>query len=323
MKTGTLQGTGTHLFPVPLNSAEASYLGDVSAEPFSPRQPRLASEAYCGHGSLVGYRPDDSTVVIIPVPCKSWNCPHCGPRKRAYYIDLLSRGDPQREMTLTCPVGLFTSPQSTAVDMKEAFVKLVKQIRKIFKKFEYALVWELTQKGVPHAHVLFRGTYIPQKWLSIKWQSLGFGRVVDIRSVRKGEARAAHACKYLGKATGQTAYELAPLHIVQISQNYVLRPTDDPAVSQVTSYEWSFTPLDPGEVAEIYCRSQNFAHIQQRPAGGYDICLIPNAPDDPLNCVHSPAFSLQLERTPWRLSRPWLLSEEFQNVSAERTHSHL
>lgn len=114
--------------------------------------------------------------------------------------------------------------------MKRAWSKLVSQIRHTFGPFEYALVWELTHRGIPHCHVLTRGSYIPKRWLSARWTALGFGPVTWITSVKTSRLHAAHACKYLAKATGQTAIELAPLRTIQVSTNYLPKPPDETAV---------------------------------------------------------------------------------------------
>src|SRR5262249_21720120 len=43
-------------------------------------------------------------------------------------------------------------------------------------------VLEFQADGVAHLHVLL-GRFIPQKWLSLAWQSIGGGKIVDIRFV--------------------------------------------------------------------------------------------------------------------------------------------
>jgi hypothetical protein len=46
----------------------------------------------------------------------------------------------------------------------------------------FIAVLEFHKSGIAHLHVLF-GVYIPQAWLSEAWQSIGGGRIVDIRHV--------------------------------------------------------------------------------------------------------------------------------------------
>ena len=203
---------------------------------------RLHSQHYCGHGTIIGHNATNTEILLIPVTCKSWDCPKCGPRKRAMWIARLARGHPQREITLTAPPLPNATPREHAAILKIALNKLLKALRKRDSTFEYALVWELTKKGVPHVHLLQRGTYIPQAWLAKQWSNAGGGDIVWIASVRGESLHAAHACKYLGKATGQTARDLAPLRIIQVSRHYVLPEPDPHPTPQTHDFEWTYSP---------------------------------------------------------------------------------
>jgi hypothetical protein len=63
------------------------------------------------------------------------------------------------------------------------------------KSLPFVGVLEFQQNGNAHLHVLL-GQYIPQKWLSKAWQSIGGGRHVDIRYVDVHRV-AAYLSKYL------------------------------------------------------------------------------------------------------------------------------
>jgi hypothetical protein len=54
-------------------------------------------------------------------------------------------------------------------------------------KVEYAAFVELTKRGMPHLHVVFRGPYVDYRVWSGLASASGFGPVVDIRAVRGGE----------------------------------------------------------------------------------------------------------------------------------------
>ncbi len=215
-----------------------------------PRLPRyrVESERYCGQGAVLGMSPDTSQGILIPIRCKSWTCPRCADIKRLNVILRLAAGKPEREMTLTTPADPNMTPIEIAKRMKLAFPKLVAQIRKEFGSFEYALVWELTKAGTPHAHVLTRGSYIPQRWLSARWHALGEGANVDIRAVKNHRKHAAHLCKYLGKDVGQTALHLAPLRIIQFSRGYDLTPDEPDKTSQYADWVWNFITYTPPEI---------------------------------------------------------------------------
>lgn len=120
-------------------------------------------------------------------------------RKSRFYHRCFSgmdRGGPFRFVTLT------SSPKSPQ-DIHRSFVKLKLRIRRRGQPFEYICVKEFTKKGRPHLHLIFRGTYLQQAWLSHQWQQCHRARVVDIRKVKgSGGAnpRMAHElAKYLAK----------------------------------------------------------------------------------------------------------------------------
>jgi hypothetical protein len=54
--------------------------------------------------------------------------------------------------------------------------------RKFGESLPFIAVLEFTKNGVAHLHVLF-GRYIRQDWLSDAWESIGGGKIVDIRFV--------------------------------------------------------------------------------------------------------------------------------------------
>ncbi len=254
---------------------------------------RIYSLKKCCTSSVVGSSPDRSHVVIVPVRCKAWECPTCGPLKRFVWIRKLISGNPTREMTLTMPAQNCHDPVSAVIFLKEKFRCLVAKIRRNFGAFEYALVWELTHRGVPHAHVLFRGTYIPQKWLANAWKKLGAGYIVDIRSLKSVPARAIHATKYLAKETGQTARMIAPLRIVQLSKGYL--PADDPdeKKTKYPDHTWVHSGIHPKETVEAFMDNPRYRRVQEHPNGTWEIWLEPlevpeNIQEDPEKWVNCP-----------------------------------
>ncbi|MBA7547186.1 hypothetical protein ES705_39592 [subsurface metagenome] len=221
--------------------------------------------------------------VIVPLRCKSWSCPHCAPRKRHAWINRFAAGEPEREMTLTTRADPSLTPVEIATRMKGHWVKFVAEIRKVFGPFEYALVWELTKAGTPHCHVLTRGSYIPQRWLSSHWHALGEGENVDIRSVKKTRAHAAHLCKYLGKDTGQTALHLTGLRIIQVSNGYDL-PSREPSPSvKYEDYVWSFIGMRPPQVLKELENSSVKFRATPTPEDGYELTL--ENPDHTIDMV--------------------------------------
>ncbi len=228
---------------------------------------RLLSQKRCCTSAVFGESSEGETSVLSPVRCKSWDCKTCGPFKREKYIDKAISGKPEREMTLTMNAKNCHDPAQAARFLKRAFRRLVPRIRKKFGSFEYFAVWELTHKGTPHLHVLFRGKYIPQKWLGIAWHGCGGGYIVDIRSLKSVPARAFHATKYLGKSTGQTAHAIAPLHVVQISKYYLLPPDPKPLESKYKDYHWTHSPRSVPELIALWKNNPRYLSHTMRKDG--------------------------------------------------------
>lgn len=217
---------------------------------------RIPSHSYCGQGAIVGCSSDRSHVLIIPIYCKAWDCPHCGPRRKALVVKSFIAGKPTKEIVLTTPPTPNESPKETALRMKTAWRQLVAMIRKRFRTFEYALTFELTKKNRPHMHVLCRGEYIPKKWLSIRWTKLGFGSVVHIQKIKSTRLSALHLAKYLVKHADRSAAAFAPLHIIQFSKNYLPRDFRTPHLKQFVFYSWTFTRSSPAEIIKDFTSSK-------------------------------------------------------------------
>ena len=123
-------------------------------------------------------------------------------QKRAYHRALSglevahSMNEHVRFITLT------SSPESPE-NIHRSFSRLVKRIRRTFGHFEYFAVKEATVSGLIHIHLLYRGPYIPQDWLSDTWAEIHGAPVVWIREVNlKRDSKkkiASYLVKYLAK----------------------------------------------------------------------------------------------------------------------------
>ena len=265
----------------PLHPGTAGHAGDITVHGPLPRMTRLQSQRYCMRSSIVGQDKERDLAVSIPMACKSWDCEVCGPRKRSAWIERLTSGKPEREITLTCPVGKFGSPILAAASMKKAWSALVPKIRKHWGPLEYGLVFELTKKGVPHMHILCRGSYIAQKWLSAHWDKAGIGPIVYIQSVKGTKLHAAHACKYLAKSNGQSAAILAPLHIVQVSSNYELERPKKTLPEKYPDMVWTWDRRSTPEIAAEFEKDPRFLSRTDNPDGSVEIRMKPHpVPDD-------------------------------------------
>ena len=102
-----------------------------------------------------------------------------------------------RFMTLT------SAPNTNFKDIGHAFQVLKQRITRKFSKMDYIKV--TTSEGYGVIHVLYRGPYIPQSWLSNNWKDIWGSEIVDIRLIKEATGRMASylAAQYVA---GQDLY---------------------------------------------------------------------------------------------------------------------
>lgn len=154
----------------------------------------------CESLSTVGFTATGQ-VAALPLYCRKWSCAKCGAFHRKRLRRRLINGQPNAFLTLTVNPAIHDTPDDAFRAASLAINKLMKVLRRAFpsKRLEYALIWERTKKGWPHAHLLLRAPYIPQAFLSRAWQRLSGAKIVDIRMVRTEGEAAAYISKYLTK----------------------------------------------------------------------------------------------------------------------------
>jgi hypothetical protein len=150
----------------------------------------------CGSFSLVGI--DDGRCGIYPMRCGRWGCPVCGPRKTRATIARVRAG-----MALgTCRFFTLTSPgdedaETSYAEFPARWKRFRMRVERRFGRIEYLGVVEPQKRGAAHVHVVYRGPYIPQQWLSRIAAECGFGRIADIR--RSNPQLMRYLAKYLTK----------------------------------------------------------------------------------------------------------------------------
>lgn len=109
------------------------------------------------------------------------------------------RGGYFRLLTLT------SSP--AAADFQRDFRRLYMRLKRKGVRFEYIRVAEYTRSGLRHEHILYRGDYIGQRWISALWSALHQSPIVDIRRVGGTKRVAGYLAKYLAKeAAGRLSW---------------------------------------------------------------------------------------------------------------------
>jgi len=202
----------------------------------------------CRNGAIIELAPDGSAARVIPLTCKAWHCPYCGPRLRRIWAARIAAACPQRFLTLTCDPARFKDQETAWPAMKHAFNRLVTLIRTAGYAFEYVATWELTHAGWPHVHVLQRGDYVPQSKVRAWWIHLGVGSIVHIEAVADHALAAAYVAKYLAKALDSSVRW--PRHVRTISKSKHFFPPIPPPTAQAKANPWTQV-LWRGSLAEL------------------------------------------------------------------------
>lgn len=195
---------------------------------------KKAIAVLCSEATIVNS--DDTGGQASILRCKRWNCELCRPFNRWKVIKIARRGQPNTFITLTCNPMRYETPDEAARDMKRALVLLRRHVEERYavKNLPFVVVFERTQRGWPHMHILCRVDWIDQKWLSGEMAKLIGAPVVDIRRIDNAKKMAHYVSKYIGK----DPHAFKGCKRWWRSQNYDLAETDEkPKV--MFGYRWS------------------------------------------------------------------------------------
>lgn len=155
--------------------------------------------AYCMSHTIVKY--DGEVITIHPLRCRCWTCENCAPWRRMHLIKDAKAGKPRTFITLTSNPNSAPTPAERAQQLVDAWRHIVRTLRArpTFKKMQYLVVMEKTERGEPHLHILARMPYLKQKWLSDEMRKLTNAPIVDIRTIKSSDAATRYVTKYVGK----------------------------------------------------------------------------------------------------------------------------
>lgn len=190
----------------------------VSSPPSGHNENR--SMTYCSDRIVV--HTSGNVKVAATLKCRSWNCPDCSERRQAQLIAEAIGGSPQRFITLTSR----RVENKTATEAAQELVTAWRIIRRKItqgtnaKQCEFIAVFEATKLGWPHLHILQRGSYIDQRFISLEMNRLTNSPVVDIRIIKNASQIAGYVAKYIGK----NPHKFGKLKRYWKSKKYDLRP---------------------------------------------------------------------------------------------------
>ena len=210
-----------------------------------------ASIHLCGKGTVLVMNERQDSFTVIPVRCRSWKCPRCGPPLRAQWAHRIAEARPERFLTVTTDSKRFSSPAQAYEHLRIAFPVLIRQLRKLKIGFEYCAIWEPTEQGYPHIHIAQKGNYVPKKLLSALWDQLGCGPIVDIQAIKHRGHTAKYVTKYMTAAAAHHTFLPRRHRIIQYSRHFFPKPPNfTPALSPEGS-KASFVLQHPSDVLRI------------------------------------------------------------------------
>jgi len=161
--------------------------------------PNNSTEKHCLCGGLLIKQANThGYAAAVQLPCKSWNCPICGPKKGKQVWKRLSQSEVQLNRMVTLPFAIGENHNRTWQEAIEESGKTLNSfltsLRRVYSRIRYFWVREIGGKSnMVHFHMLV-DRYIPQSLLSALWARAGGGTIVDIRKGQK-----AYVFKYMVK----------------------------------------------------------------------------------------------------------------------------
>lgn len=154
---------------------------------------------FCGEQSIV--TSSHFGQIACPVKCKRWGCPNCQEWRQNCLMARCIEGKPNRFITFTCRAGQHPSKAAQAKAMSQAWRTVVQRWRRLkpYHKCEYICVFEPHVSGWPHMHVLWKGHWIAQKWLSKQGKELLNSPVQHVSLIKNAKQAAFYVAKYFSK----------------------------------------------------------------------------------------------------------------------------
>lgn len=139
---------------------------------------------------------------VSPLRCKCWHCEDCVTMRLAELADLCRRGRPNTFITLTVVRQDDGQQGERAKALKRAWTLIRRRLayQKGWERIPFIAIFEQTQAGEPHLHILARMGWVEKAWLSGVLKELTGAFVVDIQRVRNQRGVAKYVSKYVSKA---------------------------------------------------------------------------------------------------------------------------
>lgn len=155
---------------------------------------------FCGFDTLEG--DDGKTLTGHPMLCKRWSCPTCQPIRCLQLRELATSGSPNVFITLTASDACGDDPDQIARMLVHSWRMVLQRGKREGKwsKPQYLAVFEETKRHRPHLHILWRGPYVDQQWISKRMDEYMDSPIVWVEAVKSWTRAARYVAKYISKS---------------------------------------------------------------------------------------------------------------------------
>lgn len=173
-------GAGPASLDLITNNRHTGLSGLISGVPSSAYARPLERGKFCGRLCITGIDPKTGGKKWRRLNCNTWNCSYCAPRRartaRAAIRTVAEALGLRNFLTLTLDPRKMANRELQIPYLRNCFNKFREYLRRKYKTApKFICVVELTQRGVPHLHILL-DRFIPQRWISTVWSKLGGGQ---------------------------------------------------------------------------------------------------------------------------------------------------
>lgn len=158
---------------------------------------------HCGDWSILSC--DGCGVKLFPLKCRSWLCEGCFEYRLWRLKNLARSGNPSTFITLTCSQKHYPNPNEGARALVQAWRNIIQRAARegLMTNCQYLCVFEETEEGWPHLHILARMPYLDQAWISERMDEYMNSPVCWISEVKSQKHAAWYVSKYISKGPGR------------------------------------------------------------------------------------------------------------------------
>lgn len=214
---------------------------------------------YCGQWTRV--KAFTNHTVAEPLRCKCWTCEYCAPYRAARLRHQALAGKPWLLVTLTVNPACGRDRDHRARMAVDAWRVIRPRLMRArgYTSVPFLAVFEETQRGEPHLHILVRVSWIGQRWLSDQMRGLTGAPIVDVRQI-DGTARVVN---YVAKYIGKNPHAFKGCKRYWASHDYELPADDEDAGEAGPHYDLYIEKMDL-EAYAILARQIGYVFVEAR-----------------------------------------------------------